>query len=193
MPAAAGLLLLLWLQVGPGFRPVPDQGRVEQTRLKGFKAGMEIYLRSAATAQAQTREPQQIADGQRLMAADRLQIFVHPLDVTQPRQTYAALISIDGAGQVTQIWPAQATQAQALQLDQDQDAMALPFSYALDAAPGFERFILLRSPHSFALPALIKEAKDIASTSTARRRPLTLPKDVQQQSLLVRKQGEAGE
>lgn len=195
-PLATGLMLLLWLHpvehVDTGGMPLP----LEQTRLKGQASALQIFVRSGGgrTQKGHEIAPQAhaINDGDLAQAQDRLQIFLFPLSQAQETKSFAALISIDGAGQVSQIWPENGTEARPVQLQQGEEAMSLPFSYQLDAAPGFERFIVVRSERPFLLGPVIDAARSIAGHEEAQRQEIDLAPGLQQQSLLMIKASARG-
>ena len=96
------------------------------------------------------------------------------------------LLSIDGAGTVTQHWPEPGrTRAAPLRVGGE---VRLPSAYELDNAPAFERFFLVRADESFDVAPILEAARGLATRApVARRAPLPLPPRFKQVSLALEK------
>lgn len=142
---------------------------VEEDRVtfKGSVPALEVYRQ---------------ADGPPVRLADRAE--ARPGDVLQLRivsagAAYGAVVSIDGNGSVTLHAPSRIGPAIALR-----PQLTLASAYALDAAPRFERFILVTSAAPFDAAAVVAAARSAGPEETA---PLALPEGLQQFSIVVRK------
>ena len=125
LAAAAALLLLL-----PAPRPPADYVGV-----KGAGLGLGVFARIRGSVEA-------VRDGERVPAATALRFRVHP---AWPCRLW--LLSVDGAGQVSRLFPATGDGGAPLG-----SAGTLPGGAVLDGRPGPERIyaICTRSPLSFA-------------------------------------------
>jgi hypothetical protein len=106
---------------------------------------------------------------------------VKPHDVVQVAfdlqgAPHAVVVSVDGAGNATLHWPAPGTN------DTRTPAgfKALPQSFELDEAPGFERFFLVTSQTPLSPPALLDAAR-----RAAREGSLVVPPGADSRSLLL--------
>lgn len=189
----AAVLLLFWvdrpasspIQTGPSLsQPMPAMTHVprvpEPTRRKGSGAGIELYRRVGD-------DDQVLMDGALVANGDQLQIYLHP-SKSSPKTGFALLLSIDGSGAITPVWPADQNLAAPLIPSEEDQAMALPFAYQLDAAPAFERLILIRSPQPFAIDKVLAAAQQLVANGQAAQSALDLPNNLQQESLLLRKE-----
>jgi hypothetical protein len=61
----------------------------------------------------------------------------------------------------------------------------MPNAYALDAAPRFERFVLVTSQKPFEVSVVLSAARAVGADPSA---PLLLPPDLRQTSFVVRKE-----
>ena len=154
---AVAAAFVLFLSIGTS--PQPDPGR-EATRLKG--AAIVVHRKTVDGADV-------MKSGDTAAAGDRIQLGFR-LD----RAAFGALVSIDGRGVVTFHLPSEVN-APAVQLEAG--VAQLPYSYELDDAPAFERFVLVTSERSFSLDAVKQAAAKLAELSTvdAVRAPLDLP------------------
>jgi len=96
---------------------------------------------------------------------------------------FGLVLSIDGRGVVTQHLPVNAVAPAPLAPGEKTD---LPRSYELDDAPGFERFFLISSAKAFEVAPVLEAARALAA-GDARRKPLSLPAGLSQESLLLEK------
>jgi len=161
-PALAAVAVALILVVrggafGPG-RPGPQSPGVGSTpvtggaedgeRVKGLRPTLRVYRKAAGKVE-------RLQDGATTHAGDELQLAY----IAAGRQ-YGAVASVDGAGHITYHLPA--TPGPAVHLSADGET-ALPSSYELDAAPGFERFVFLSADQPFDASVLA----DVASGRAA--------------------------
>ena len=113
--------LLLWLRPGPA--PTDDGG----DRPKG-PARLHVYRKAA-------KGVERLPDGAAVRAGDELQ-----LAYVASGHRFGAVVSLDGAGRVTFHLPEGGGRAVSLRASGE---VTLPQSYQLDAAPRFERFLLV--------------------------------------------------
>jgi hypothetical protein len=121
--AAAAIALALWAR--PGAHPGADDGG---DRPKGLAPQLNVYRRAGSGVE-------RLASGAAAHAGDELQ-----LAYVAAGKRYGAVVSLDGAGRVTFHLPVDGGRAVALQ---SKGEVTLPQSYQLDAAPSFERFLLV--------------------------------------------------
>jgi len=168
---AAAVAALAFVLVSPstqtGPEPAPDT-----TRLKGLSPHLVVHRASASG-------PQRVREGESVSAGDVLQ-----LGYVAGGERYGAILSIDGAGQVTLHHPEFATLLPVLTPDGRVD---LPFAYELDAAPAFERFVFVTSDEPIDVDAVLGAARTVAGTDNAAGAPLPLPAQMHQESLLLSK------
>jgi hypothetical protein len=179
MPVAAAALILMVILP---FRTALTSR--EETRVKGLEARLEIFRRRGAGS-----EP--LAAGTRVAEGDLLQIAY-----VAGEAGYGVIFSIDGRGTVTFHYPrlpgtstsapaAEAVEAPPLEPG---GKTALPTSYQLDDAPGFERFFFVTSAEPFELASIWQAASRLAAdTEAARREPLELARGLEQDFLLLSK------
>ena len=145
----------------------------EQTWIKG-DAALLIYRSRGA-------QVEQLQSGAIARAGDTVQ-----LAYARAHQTFGAIVSVDGAGEVTLHLPEQEGEAARLTRDARTE---LPHAYQLDAAPGFERFFLVTSDSPFRASAALEAARKLAARgNAARSEPLALPKGFEQSTFLVLKE-----
>ncbi len=113
---------------GPA-RPVDDGDA-----LKGLKPRLGVFRKGAAGIE-------RLRDGAATRAGDELQIVY-----VAAGHKFGAVVSVDGGGHVTFHLPTAAGPAARLRTDGE---IALPASYELDAAPGFERFVFVVGDEPF--------------------------------------------
>jgi hypothetical protein len=146
----AGATATAALVLRPGVDP--DEGE----RVKGLAPALHVY-RKAGTGIERLR------DGAPARAGDELQIAY-----VAAGKRFGAVVSLDGAGKVTLHLPPGGDRAAPLRQGGE---VSLPAAYQLDAAPRFERFLLVAGPDPFditSLPAVIRgAASPPAGTVTA--------------------------
>jgi hypothetical protein len=183
LSGSLGLVLLL-------ARPGTDRGRptsptveqVENTTLKGPTTPRLLVYRQRAGGAGDPGSSEQLGDGARAARGDLLQLGYARV----PDGTYGMLLSIDGAGRVSQHLPEEgarrATPLRALR------EIHLPSAYELDDAPGFERFVLITSAEPFAVEPVLDAARALARQSVrGRALPLALAPSFHQTSVLLSK------
>lgn len=74
-------------------------------------------------------------------------------------EPYGVIVSLDGAGEVTLHWPAEATDSTEL----GTGVVRLDYAYELDDAPGFERFVFVASAQPLSPNAVMDAAQAVAS------------------------------
>ncbi len=169
--AAAALVFAL---VAPT-APLPGDGRADQaTRLKGLQPHLVVH-RAAGDRSERLRPGDRVAPG------DVLQV-----GYVAGGEPYGAIVSIDGAGAVTLHHPEFATLPPALA---GKGRVDLPFSYELDDAPGFERFVFVTSPEPLDVDGVLKAARAVAAGDAPRTASLPLPDGLHQDSLVLDKRG----
>lgn len=147
----------------------PDAG---ETRIKGLEPHLLVHRQEGEHAVL-------LVEPARARAHDRLQ-----LSVVAAGARHGVVLSIDGSGVVTLHAPDRAGGSTALQQD---GAVRLPSSYELDAAPGFERFILVTADQPLDVARIEQAARAVAGAPDAASRPLALPDGWRQRSFLVEK------
>ena len=120
----------------------------DSERVKGLRPTLRVYRKTRGKVE-------RLQDGASTRAGDELQLAY----VAAGRQ-YGAVASVDGAGHITYHLPAAPGPAVRLSAEGE---TALPSSYELDAAPGFERFVFLTGDQPFDASVLA----DIASGRAA--------------------------
>jgi len=177
--ATAGALVVV---LGTGHPPTVTPGShspvAEPTTIKGTAptAGARLYVYRHASA-----GDERLADGARAAPGDLLQ-----LAYATTAKGFGLLLSIDGAGTVTQHWPEPgSTRAAPLRVGGE---VRLPSAYELDNAPAFERFFLVRADEAFDVAPVVAAARALsAQVPVARRAPLPLPARFNQISLALEK------
>jgi hypothetical protein len=100
---------------------------------------------------------------------------------------HGAVVSIDGDGVITLHFPY--TPKASTALVASAEPVPLAHSYELDAAPGFERFILVTAAEPIDVTALLSRAERLGrSPGSGRSGLLQLSKDETQWSIVVRKE-----
>lgn len=158
--------------------PAPTLPVSEPTTIKGTAptAGARLYVYRHASA-----GDERLADGERAAPGDLLQ-----LAYATSAEGFGVLLSIDGAGTVTQHWPDPGkTRAAPLHVGGE---VRLPSAYELDSAPAFERFFLVRADETFDVTPILEAARALATRApAARRASLPLPARFNQVSLALEK------
>lgn len=162
VPALAMVAVVAFL-----VRPPPSDD-VEVTRSKG-QVQLLIHRASANGAE-------KLSNGDLARPGDRLQ-----LGYASGGHGYAVIASIDGAGAITVHLPKSKEEAAARL---DPKGAALPFSYELDRAPRFERFVLVTAAEPFDARQVDEALRRLHQ---AEQDNLQLPSGFEQTSLLLRK------
>jgi anti-sigma factor RsiW len=150
LAALAGVATLLWLVAVP--HPAADD-----VRLKGDGPSLRLFRLGADG-------PERLSDA----------AAVHPHDVVQVAfdlsgATHLVVVSIDGAGNATLHFPLDGTSHAPPGLK------ALPQSFELDDAPGFERFFLVAGGEPLSPGAILDAARRLARGPNPRTAPLSVP------------------
>jgi anti-sigma factor RsiW len=166
---AAALVLL----VGPRpSTPVGDEARLEETRVKGLEPRLVVHRQRAEA-------PEALVDGARVAEGDVVQVAYVAAGRAQ-----GVILSVDGRGTVTLHAPEAGDTSVRLGAS---GAHPLPGAYALDDAPGFERFFLVTAEAPFTVEEVLAAARSLASHPEARTSPLPLPSRYTQASFLLEK------
>jgi hypothetical protein len=127
---------------------------------------------------------ERLSDGARAARGDVLQLAYDKA----PDGLYGVLLSLDGAGRVTQHLPDEGARSSA-PLTSVREIL-MPSAYELDDAPRFERFVLITARQPFAVGAALAAAHALTSQgASAQTQPLSLDPSFGQTSLLVHKIG----
>jgi hypothetical protein len=165
--ALAAALLLVVLP-GPDRDQAPDE-----VRLKGPPSRLVIHRQVAGGVEV-------LRSGATARAGDLLQ-----LGYVVARPGYGVIVSLDGLGQVTRHLPAEGAGAAPLETGHE---VLLPASYRLDAAPAFERFLLVTSPAPFRVDEVLAAAGALAGRADAGSAPVMLGRGFAVASTVVAKE-----
>lgn len=187
LAGSLGLGLLL-LRPGHGVSPSHEgaqPGGGEATEYVGFKgtepsvSRLWVYRQRTVSNQEQ---PERLSNGAHAARGDLLQLAY----AAGPDGRFGVLLSIDGAGRVTQHLPEPGASA-AAPLRSPRE-IRLPSAYELDDAPGFERFLLITAAQQFPVAAALDAARALAGRgANARTAPLSLSSAFHQTSVLLQK------
>jgi hypothetical protein len=193
LTGSLGLVLLVARPWADPVRPhaprpqAPVADKIEDTTIKGSEpapaaAPRLLVYRQRAAGTTDQGSNEKLADGARAARGDLLQLAY----ASAPDRMYGVLLSIDGAGRVTQHLPEEGARAAApLRALRE---IPLPSAYELDDAPGFERFLLITAAGPFAVAPVIDAARAlVAQGARARALPLALASTFHQTSVLLRK------
>lgn len=166
VPACALLLLVALLPPtgGGGLPPDPE------IRQKGSGPRLLVHRRTAEGAE-------RLAAGSTARARDLLQ-----LAYVAEGARFGVVLSIDGAGAVSLHLPIAGEEAASLE---QEGMVALPRSWELDDAPGFERFFFVTADEPFAVAPVVEAARRLASGTDAQVADLRLPAELRQHSFLL--------
>lgn len=166
--ATAAVLCMVLLPPGEeGAEPRP-----EVTRIKGLQPQVVVH-------RAGDSGSERLRDGDHAAAGDLIQ-----LGYVAGGDPFGAIISIDGAGAVTLHHPEIVTLPPVLSGD---GTVNLSFSYELDDAPGFERFVFVTSIDPIDVSAVLAAARELARSEGARTGALGLPRGLHQDFFLLDK------
>ncbi|MFO0582435.1 MAG: hypothetical protein U0229_09200 [Anaeromyxobacter sp.] len=149
-----------------------DDAGVDGERTKGLSATLVLHRRTSDGAEV-------LGPGARARGGDLIQV-----GYVSAGAPYGAIVSIDGAGNVTRHWPMDGDRAAPLDAGRE---VLLPESFRLDDAPGFERFVLVTGKEPFGLAPVLGAARDVAARADAGQALLPLPKGLAQSSALLPK------
>ncbi|AKI99269.1 hypothetical protein ATI61_106644 [Archangium gephyra] len=171
VPALAAAALVLLVRP-PAAGPVAPEAPVEETRVKGLEPRITIHRQRDGAAEV-------LVDGALAASGDVVQ-----LAYVAAGRAHGVILSVDGRGTVTLHAPESGTGSVPLA---PAGTHALPGAYALDDAPGFERFFLVTAEAPFALEEVLAAARSLAGRSEARTSPLPLPSRYMQASFTLEK------
>jgi hypothetical protein len=147
--------------------PLDEGTRVKgEARLLGFRDTGE---------RAERLQP-----GAVVRAGDRIQVRYYPGGAS-----YGVIASIDGAGAVTLHQPSEGAPPEATALAPR--PTTLPNAYALDDAPGFERFFFITADRPIDVPHILDVLRALAQRPGGDLATPELPEGLRQFSLLLRK------
>ena len=174
--AAAALMISVWQwPTEPVSKPAPGTDPIAATeRVKGLEPQIRVYRKRASAS-----ERLQANDEAR--SGDLLQ-----LGYVAAGRRHGVLLSVDGSGAVTLHVPE--SEAGTTELPSDSGEHLIGSAYELDAAPEFERFVLVLSNEPIPVALVVESVKRLGSEpSQARTKPLSLPVGLEQYSLAIRK------
>jgi hypothetical protein len=175
---------------GDGAGPAPAQPAVapagdsptERDKGKGKPVPQLLVYRQIGARNSQGTPSEQLGDGARASRGDLVQLAY----MTVRDGAYGVLLSIDGAGRVTQHLPDEGAASAASLVTVGE--VPLPSAYELDDAPGFERFVLVTAAEPFAVAPVREAARALAAQGArARNLPLALGPTFHQTSVLLQK------
>jgi hypothetical protein len=134
-------------------------------RIKGSGPELSVY-RSLEGPDTQDVEAEELPDGARASAGDRLQ-----LSYNAGEMAFGAIISVDGRGGVYTHFPLDLSSEPKLVVGRVQ---RLAFGYQLDDAPRFEHFYFITSSEAFSVQQLIQTVRSQANRITERADSLEL-------------------
>jgi len=182
---------------GRSVAPVEPAEPLEQTRIKGDPVdegarkdagvaaageGARVLVYRRVTEKGNAGDPtiEQLKDGSEVRAGDVLQ-----MGYNSPSR-YAALLSLDGRGQVTLHFPRSADAVPRLVRPQ----ALLDFAYELDDSPSFERFFLVSGDAAFSVKQVLAAARTLGKRPKLAGKgdtPLKVPAGLSVTSLVVKK------
>lgn len=174
LAAAAAVLLAVFTVFPVGSPGLDTHDPLQGFRLKGTGIALQVFRKSGTSAEI-------LANNTTVSENDVLQIKYLAV-----RDRWGAILSVDGNGLVTQHYPEVGPQSAPLVTGVE---FALGYSYRLDNAPHFERFIFLTADTPFQL-AEIKIALSRAAlgdTSGAFRLNSILPRGIRSADILFLK------
>lgn len=173
LPLAAAALTVTVIGTGlwENQKPAQAQSGDAGIRIKGLEPDLRIYRQRGDRV---VRLENQARAGY----GDRLQ-----LEYLAAGYHYGVIISIDGTGTVTLHYPEAAQMSTELE---GGEAIILPYSYELDNAPGFERFLFIAADRPLDTRDIIKAARRLPRDR--RESALDLPADYRQISVTLLKE-----
>lgn len=144
----------------------------DESRVKGNGARLNIYRKDGL-------EAIKLDSNAKVSEGDTLQI-----SYIAAGAKYGAIISIDGNGTVTQHFPYDSKQCEELLTGSE---IALDYSYQLDNAPSFERFLLITSRNPFSTDSVVQKLTDAEKKGNAQTVKLNQDKDISITDILLLK------
>ena len=167
--AAAAVALAAVAVVAPRGTPPPEVPDI--TRAKGGAVGLQVYRSSAAGVE-------RLQPGGVARHHDVLQLAYQV-----PVRRHGAIVSVDATGVVTRHLPATGQWSVLLEPGA---SVPLPDAYELDAAPGYERFVLVTADRPFAVEVVVAAVRNAIAGGTESR--LDLPPGDGAGSFVLRKE-----
>ena len=145
-----------------------------EARIKGKGAVLHVYKKTET-------EPLLLKNGSKVSAGDTIQ-----LSYIASGKKYGAVISVDGNGVVTQHLPESGSDAVALSSEGE---IPLDYSYKLDNAPDFERFIFMTSNEPFSFNGVLNAAESLNNKQFGKNADFSvlLPEQVSVSTFLLNK------
>jgi hypothetical protein len=178
MPAVAVTALVVIavaLVSAPPDRGSPaEQLKGGSDRIKGLEPALALYRRTAEGSET-------LADGAVARKGELIRVGYRPAG-----RSYGAIVSIDGAGNVTMHLPPSGDRAAALK---HETLVLLDQAYELDDAPRWERFYFVAGESPFDVGPVIQAARNAAAkTSGLPPVALALPRGLEQSSFTLQKE-----
>lgn len=168
-PIAAALLILTLNLTGPGNNQQVD----DIIRPKGLTPQLSVYIE-------ENNSPEELFNNDFVSESDLIQLTYNAAG-----NRYGVIFSIDGRGVITLHYP---KDKNSTPLIDPNGSHALPFSYELDDAPGFERFFFISSKQEFDINTILQSAENIIKYgSPATIETLNLTTDFDQQTIILKK------
>ncbi len=145
-----------------------------EDRLKGLKPALALYRRTAQGSET-------LADGAIGRKGDLIRVGYRAAG-----RSYGAIVSIDGARNVTMHLPPAGDRAATLKRE---PTVLLDQAYELDDAPQWERFYFIAGDQPFEVAPVMQAARDAASKSSGSPPAgLALPRGLEQSSFTLQKE-----
>lgn len=138
-------------------------------RLKGLTPALDVHV-------AAPSGPRALRGDDVLGQGDVVQVRIRGAGAG-----HGVVVSLDGNGAVTRHFPDGAQTALPA------GTASLPFSFELDDAPGFERFVLVTADGPIDVEQVLKAARSVATGERPETAPLPLPAGLRQSDVLLRK------
>jgi hypothetical protein len=143
-------------------------------RIKGLEPALALYRRTAEGSET-------LAEGAVARKGDLIRVGYRPAG-----HSYGAIVSIDGAGNVTMHLPPTGARAVALK---HEPTVLLDQAYELDDAPGWERFYFVAGDAPFDVATVMQAARDAAAhRSGTPPAGLSLPRGLAQSYFTLQKE-----
>jgi hypothetical protein len=138
-------------------------------RLKGLAPALDVHV-------AAPSGPRALCGDDVLGQGDVVQVRIRGAGAG-----HGVVVSLDGKGAVTRHFPDGAETALPA------GTASLPFSFELDDAPGFERFVLVTADAPIDVEAVLRAARVVAAGELPQTAPLPLSAGLRQSDVLLRK------
>jgi hypothetical protein len=138
-------------------------------RSKGLSPALDVHVAAPAGVRA-------LREDDVLGAGDVVQVRIRGAGAA-----HGVVVSLDGSGAVTRHFPDGASTALPA------GTASLPFSFELDDAPDFERFVLVTADDPIDVEQVLRAARSVALGERPETTPLALPTGLRQSDVLLRK------